>query len=239
MRSLEPSGSRAHGCKSARRAARGVTIVELLIGVAIGLMIAAGGVTFLTHNLREHRSLLLESRLMQDLRTAADIITRDVRRAGYWSTAERGIWKPGAGAVLANPYAAIAPATAASDGVSFRFSRDATENDSVDSNEQFGFRLRGGALEMQLGAANWQGLTDSGTVTVTSFSVTPSVQQVSLVESCAAACPVGSTTCPPQMTVRSLALQITGRSATDGNVTRTVRSAVRLRNDPIVGACAA
>ena len=91
---------------------------------------------------------------------------------------------------------------------------------------------------MQLGTGNWQALTDSGTVTVTAFSVTPSVQQVSLAESCATACPVGSTTCPPQLTVRSLALQITGRSTTDGNVTRTVRSALRLRNDPILGACA-
>ena len=41
-------------------------------------------------------------------------------------------------------------------------------------NEQFGFRLRNGALEMQLGAGNWQALTDSGTVTVTAFSATPS-----------------------------------------------------------------
>ena len=115
MLPLKPCRSRGAGRNSARRAARGVTIVELMLGVAIGLMIAAGGVTFLSHNLREHRSLLLESRLMQDLRTVADIVTRDVRRAGYWGTAERGIWTPGAGAVLANPYMAVAPAAAASD----------------------------------------------------------------------------------------------------------------------------
>ena len=239
MAALQPVRSRRDGRRSARRAGRGVTLVELMIGVAIGLVIAAGGVSFLTGNLREHRSLLLESRLMQDLRTAADIVTRDLRRAGYWSAAERGIWMQGAGAVLANPYTVVAPEAAASDNVSFRFSRDATENHAVDSNEQFGFRLRGGALEMQLGAANWQALTDGGTVTVTAFSVTPSVQQVSLADSCASACPVGNTTCPPQVNVRSFALQITGRSATDANVVRTVRSTVRLRNDSIVGACAA
>ena len=35
-----------------------------------------------------------------------------------------------------------------------------TENGIVDSNERFGFRLRNGAIEMQLGDGNWQALTD-------------------------------------------------------------------------------
>jgi len=37
--------------------------------------------------------------------------------------------------------------------------------------------------------------------------------------------------------VRTLALQLTGRAATDPAVTRSVRSQVRLRSDPVVGAC--
>lgn len=222
----------------ARRAARGLSIVELLIGLALGLLMVAATATFLANNVRESRALLLESRLMQDLRTAADVITRDLRRAGYWAAASEGIWVPGSSAVLPNPYAALAPSAAASDSVSFSFSRDALENDQVDSNEQFGFRLRNGALEMQLGATNWQALTDSDTLTVTAFNVTPSVQEVSLGEACPDACPLGSTTCPPRLTVRSLAVQITGRSVSDLLVTRTVRSNVRLRTDAVAGTCA-
>lgn len=222
------------------RAPRGVSMVELLVGVAVGLFIAAAGATLMTGNLRENRSLLLESRLMQDLRTASDIIARDLRRAGYWASATSGVWTKGTTSVLNNPYAAVAPSTSASDAVTFRFSRDASENNSVDSNEQFGFRLRKGALEMQLGGGNWQALTDSGTMTVTEFSVTPSVEEISLGSYCASACPAGSvTTCPPRQQVRSLAVSISGRSTTDASVTRTVRSSVRLRNDPIIGACPA
>jgi type IV pilus assembly protein PilW len=221
-----------------RHRARGLSLVELLVGIALALLIIAGGVTLLTGNLREHRSLLLESRLMQDLRTAADVITRDVRRSGYWAAAADGVWTQGASAVASNPYSAVAPAAAASDNVSFRFSRDATENGSVDANEQFGFRLRNGALEMQLGAGNWQALTDSGSVTVTAFSVTPTTEQVELDAVCPVECPASSATCPPRLSVRSLALRITGRAVADAQVVRTVRSSARLRNDLVVGACA-
>ena len=206
---------------------RGLSLIELLIGVAIALFIAATGSTLLVGHLRENRALLLETRLTQDLRTAADVITRDLRRAGYWGNAGTG----------ANPYAALAPATAASDAVSLRYSMDPTENNIVDSNEQFGFRLRGGAIELQLGAGNWQALTDAGTLTVTAFSVRPDVQDLSLASFCATPCAAGSTTCPPHQQVRNLAVAITAVLVSDNRVVRSVRSNARVRNDAVVGAC--
>ena len=224
---------------AARAAQRGLSMVELLVGVAIALFIAATGTTLLAGNLRENRSLLLEARITQDLRTAADVIARDLRRAGYWAAATDGMWSTPAGAPVANPYVAFAPGSAASDAVSFRYSRDAAENNVVDTNEQFGFRLRAGVVEMLLGAGNWQALTDAGTLTVTTFSVTPTVLEISLQNLCALPCPSASATCPPRQQVRSLALVLSGRSATDASVTRSLRSSVRLRNDSVVGACAA
>ena len=219
-------------------AQRGLSLVELLVGVAIALFIAAAAATLLAGHLRESRAVLLEARLMQDLRTAADLVSRDLRRAGHWGAAVDGVWLAGAGGVAANPYAALAPATAASDAASFRYSRDATENGVVDSNEQFGFRLRNGAIEIQLGAANWQALTDTGTLTITQFSVTPTVRELNLDAFCARPCAAGAVACPPRQQVRSLALEITGRLVADAAVTRSVRSAVRLRNDVVIGACA-
>lgn len=226
---------RAKAC--ARRAQRGLSLIELMVGIAIALFIAASGATLLAGNLRENRSLLLEARLMQDLRTAADVVARDLRRAGYWGAATDGVWSAGASGVRANPYTALSPGAAASDAVSLRYSRDATENHLVDSNEQFGYRLRAGAIEIQLGAGNWQALTDTGTLLVTAFRVTPTVQQVDLGDACAAACPVGSATCPPRLNVRSLAVEISGRALADAAVVRTVRSSVRLRADSMSGAC--
>jgi type IV pilus assembly protein PilW len=231
--------SRGPALRRARplRAARGLSIVELLVGVAIGLLIVTVAVRFLADHLRESRSVLLESRLMQDLRTAADVITRDLRRAGYWGAAESGVWAAATGPAHANPYVAVAPAAAASDVVTFEYSRDATENGSIDSNEQFGFRLRNGTLQMRLGGSSWQALTDTETLTVTQFTVTPQIQEVNLADTCTASCIAGSTTCPPRLQVRSLALLIRGQATTDAAMARTVRSSVRLRNDVVVGAC--
>lgn len=214
-------------------------MVELLVGLAVGLFITAAGVTLMAGNLRENRSLMLESRLMQDLRTAADIITRDLRRAGYWAGAVASVQLPAGTPPAANPYLAVAPAGAASDAVSFAFSRDASENQSLDSNEQFGFRLRRGVIEMQLGSGNWQALTDANTLIVTSFVVNPTIEEFSLGGQCAHACPSVTPDCPPRQQVRRLDVSIQARSSVDASVQRTLRSSVRLRNDAIVGACPA
>jgi type IV pilus assembly protein PilW len=217
---------------------RGLTLVELLVGVAIALLIAAAAATLFVAQLRESRALVLEARLMQDLRTATDLIARDLRRAGAWGSAVDGVWTAGAASAAANPYLALAPISAASDAVSFRYSRDAVENQVVDSNEQFGFRLRNAAIEIQLGAGNWQALTDAGTMQVTGFTVTPAVRTLDLGDFCATPCPAGSTACPPRLQVRSLAVEIVARLVADTRVARSLRHDVRLRNDAVAGACA-
>ncbi len=207
---------------------RGLSLIELMIGVAIALFIVSTGGTLLVGQLRENRALLNEARLMQDLRSAADVVTRDLRRAGYWGAAT-DTTRP-------NPYAAIAPSPAASDAIGVRYSMDATENNVVDANEQFGFRLRAGVIELQLGAGNWQALTDAGTLTVTGFSVTPELQDISLASFCPTPCSAGS--CPHQQ-VLGFTVLITARLVGDAALTRSVGSAVRVRNDAIAGSCAA
>ena len=197
---------------------RGFSIVELLIAVAIGLFLSAVGTTLLVNQLHESRSLLVEARLMQDLRTAADLISRDLRRAGYWGAAATGVWTrdetPGTVQMATNPYAALSPsASATTDAVSFRYSRDAIENNAVDANEQFGFRLRRNVIEMQLGSGNWQALTDANMLSISTFSVTPTVQEIPLTNLCA-------------------------RSTIYASVVRSVRIAVRVRNDALSGSCA-
>jgi Tfp pilus assembly protein PilW len=62
-----------------RTHARGVSIVELLVATAIGLVVvaAAGGIVLAQH--AAARRLQAEARLMHDLRTAADLVARDLR----------------------------------------------------------------------------------------------------------------------------------------------------------------
>jgi prepilin peptidase dependent protein B len=65
----------------------GLSIIELMVGVAIGMFIIGGAIKLFVDMFGNNRRLLIEARVNQDLRAAADIIARDVRRAGYWSGA--------------------------------------------------------------------------------------------------------------------------------------------------------
>ena len=220
------------------RRQRGLSLVELLIGTALGLLLVGCGITVLLIHLRDHRALIEHSRLMHDLRSASELIGRDLRRAGHWGDAGAGVWmrEAPATAVAANPYAAV-EATAAT--VTLRYSLDSTENQQVDSHEQFGFRLRSGALEMRVGGASWQSMTDVTTMKVTALAFVPHDDTLDLGALCSAPCATGDASCPPRQTLRSVVVTITAQSATDARTVRTARTAVRLRNDEITGRCPA
>lgn len=207
----------------------GLSLVELMVGLALGGLITAAGISLLVSQWREHRSVTAAMRLMQDLRSASDVITRDLRRAGHWADPI---------AATANPYASFAPGAAASDAARFAYSRDASENHVLDSNEQYGLRLRNGVIELLLGAGNWQALTDAGTLWITEFSVQPQVQSVPLLEHCPRPCPAGAI-CDARVEVRSLIVRIAARAVADATVVRHLASRVRLRNDVVLGACPA
>ena len=86
----------------------GLSIVELMVGVAIGLVIVAAAALLMTGQLVENRRLLVETQLQQDLRGAADIITRELRRAGTGQDTEAldTIWYAGTPEVRYNSKAA-------------------------------------------------------------------------------------------------------------------------------------
>ena len=50
------------------------TLLKLMIGLVLGLFIVGAASTLLVSRIREHRALLVESRLMQDLRAGADLV---------------------------------------------------------------------------------------------------------------------------------------------------------------------
>lgn len=214
----------------------GLSLVELLVGLAVGLVVAAAASSVVGAHVHENRRLTLETRLVQDLRSTADVVARDLRRAGYWAHAASGVRGDSASAPPLNPYGLVADA-AASDAVRLTFSRDAVENDSVDDPERFGFRLRAGVVELQLGAGNWQALTDAGTLTVTTFHVEPRVEAASLAAFCARSCAASGASCPPRQEVRSFAVTLTARSVLDTGLARTLRSTVRGRNGAVTGDC--
>lgn len=62
---------------------QGISLIELLIGMAVGLIILAGISTLIVNNLAANRTAINSARLNQQLRSAMDLIVREVRRANY------------------------------------------------------------------------------------------------------------------------------------------------------------
>ncbi|MBI3157082.1 MAG: prepilin-type N-terminal cleavage/methylation domain-containing protein [Burkholderiales bacterium] len=226
------------------RRQRGLSIVELLIGVAVGLIVVAGALNIFASHMTNTRTMILETRVIQDLRALNELVVRDLRRAGYWANAIDGTREiPGTGAGAANPYAALA-ADADADQVVYAFSRDEVENDTLDADEQFGFRFTAGAggsagtVEMQTADGTWQLLTNPALVDIVEFSIAPQETVIPLGHFCPTPCAPGAVNCPT-VTVGRYDLVIRGRARGEPQIERELRSSVRVRNDRAAGVCPA
>lgn len=233
----------------------GLSLVELMVGITVGMIVVAGASLMMTHQVSEHRRLVLETQVQQDLRATADLMLRELRRAGSWATPQRGVWAPspiGVADPIANPYAATDPPTAQqSNRVEYSYSRamdrssptaapaaaNAEDNVMTSSTEKFGFRLQAGLMQFRLGD-RWQPLTDGNTLLVTAFNVRLNVQSLPLESFCENPCPADSATCPPQLLVRSFDVAMTGHATHDPRVVRSINLSSRVRNDQIAGSCA-
>ena len=72
----------------------GLSLVELLVGAAIGLFLVGGATKLFIDTLDDSRRLIIETRVNQDLRAASDLVARDLRRAGYWPNALQAAVQP-------------------------------------------------------------------------------------------------------------------------------------------------
>lgn len=199
-----------------------------MVGITVGLLILAGVTNLFADYIRSNKDLLAMTRLNQELRSATDLMARDIRRGGYWQNAINGVWYSGSTGVIANPYATVDTTT----GITYNYALDA--DNSIGTTEAFGFKLDTGAL-MMLKDNAWTAVTDSSFTTITSFTITPTLRTISL--DCLKLCPGGGTACYPQLTVRDIDISITGQSRNDSTITRQIRESVRVRNDQVTGAC--
>ena len=207
---------------------RGLSLVELMVGIAVGMFVVAAAATLVTTQLTENRRLLLEVQVQQDLRATADIITRELRRAGsiaYISDSVGYVWSPGA-VWAQNPYMLVNLTPGPASVVTFESYR------TQGSSGPYGFKLEQGIIKSNTGG-NWQDLTDRSTMEVTTFSVT-SQAQPAIVIACSKLCADLTQSCWPTVTVRAYTVDIVAKSTTDASVIRSVRSVVRLKNDRVL-----
>lgn len=120
---------------------RGLSLVELLVGVAIALVLIAGASVVYVNSLRATTTSSAVSRVNQDLRAIMSIIENDLHRAGFWAQAAVGqttnpfmVRTGGAGAKSTDIYVSA-------DRRCVLYTFDLDLDGTVDANEFFGFRF--------------------------------------------------------------------------------------------------
>ena len=211
------------------RPARGLSIVELLVGITIGLFVLAGATMVVTNQISDNRRLLLETQVQQDMRTAMDIIVRDIRQSGYGRSSDN-LPALGASGPATNPFK---PAGSASNPLEYSYEIQGIANTANSS----GFKLDGGVIKIQIGAGNWQPLTDGDVVTIKKLSAdldpTPVTTYLPTANCSTTPCP-GSTGCGnARVVTRIIKLVMEGVATHDDRVKRRLETAVRVRNDEV------
>jgi type IV pilus assembly protein PilW len=85
---------------AAFRTARGLSLIELMVALVIGLLLIGGAVTVYLQSRNTYRTNDVASRMQEVARYALDVISPDVRLAGFWGLTNRpDSFTNGAGAV--------------------------------------------------------------------------------------------------------------------------------------------
>jgi len=235
---------------------RGVTLIELMIGLTVGALVMAGAITLFAKisfsGLENTRSM----RLNQQLRATLDFIHRDLQRAGYVK-----VFDPALAASVAswdaqdpitNEYTgrAAMAATIGQFGVitivgnCIAYSYDQNKDGALagDGSESFGVRLNNGAVQSGTsvdcaGAGDWEGIT-SAEVTVTALTFAEDAADSITYEVKGdgvdgdgdnfADCDVSGETCLHR---RKINIVLTGALASDAAVTASLRDDVKIKND--------
>ncbi|MDO9371046.1 MAG: prepilin-type N-terminal cleavage/methylation domain-containing protein [Gammaproteobacteria bacterium] len=215
----------------------GFSLVELMIAITVGLVIVTGVLTLFLSAVRSNSDNLRTTRLNQDLRSAMAVMVRDIRRAGAWARAADSVVTP-----AANPFTSTATTTdltindltANVTGNCITYTYDnppfpaRPDPSNVDSGEYYGFKLNSSAVQMRTGGASagshgctagsWESLTDPATTTITALTFARRETTV----------PLGG---GGNRIIRDVTITMTGTSASDATVSRTLIENVRIPND--------
>ena len=237
---------------------RGVTMIEMMVGILVGLIVLWGMSTVYVNSARGSRTTTSANALNQDMRAVMDIMVGDIRRAGYWSTTVPGV----------NPFTAAATnLRVAADCVLYSY--DATHaggvagvvNAGIDF---FGFRwdsvnqvaqtldpaANPASTATACNAATWQNLTDNQVIRITNMSFdTAGSQCMAYVKTSYnptnvatfwpnnSLCDPATSVAPPGalfVETRLVNITLTASSVADPTLTRSLTEAVLVRNNRLI-----
>lgn len=234
----------------------GFSLVELMVAIVIGLVVVGGVISIFASAVKSHTDNLRMTRLNQELRTTINLMTRELRRAGFWGGAKTGVVQGAAAEGIlntlpvanvlgrTNDFAAALPVVAVS---CITYSYDEDRNGNVAGTEQRGFRLNAGAVQSGTGTGagcggTWNGITDHDAVVITALTFTPNTAPPLDIDGVTegggavpctlttppGACVAGYSTPPQPLPVNEITIVLTGHLAGDTSATRTLQETVRV-----------
>jgi len=162
-----------------RRTQCGFTLLETLIAMALGLMVLAGVLQFVSRLVEGNTTTLKVTRLEQDVRTLMDMMVQDIRRAGQFPEAASDLGSP-AKFVIDQPTAPTIdgqPLRAGQLGSSLTYAYREADGKLVSG--RFSHDAKAGTILMHTGtAAAPETVSDPAFMTVTQLEFEASVAQV-------------------------------------------------------------
>jgi type II secretory pathway component PulJ len=244
--------SKSHGNCLARQ--QGVNLIELMIGITVGLVILAGVVTVVAQTSFSGLENVRSVQMNQQSRGAVDLMRRDLQRAGYVQA-----WTPGSATVIAgldmdavDIFGTITLggtcAGAVCTCILYSYDRDEDGDQGVgtsgtagtgqddDNFELYGFRLNGGAIEMRTAgdthacnSGTWEDITDASVnVTALTFEQDTSDSTIYAIsdEDGDGVCDVGEV-CYAQ---RKININVDAQLTSDATITFEVREEIKVKN---------
>lgn len=167
--SRRPAGSKRHG-------ERGISLIETLIAMALGLLVLTGVLQLMIQLIDGNTQTIKVTRLEQDVRTVMDIIVQDLRRAGSFPESVRDLGD-------AKRFLQDQPPLLLIDGEAPRSGQSGSsvtyayrESDGKLTQGKFALDVKAGTVQMHTGtAAAPETITDPAFMNVTTLSFVPTL----------------------------------------------------------------
>ena len=219
------------------RRQRGIGLVEMMVSIALSLLAVGTMLVLMSNTLGAGSTTIQMSRLSQELRSAMQLMTRDLRRANFHATFLQCFGNTNCRSDLGiASYVDRVRVSADGECIWFWLDRDADADLTDDA--VGAFRLGAvddvGVIEMRVAGnaaadcdavTGWEPITDYRVVDITGFVVDDSASYTDTLTA-------GGDT----QVVEKLRLTITGQMIRDNDVTRTIQDLVLVRNEvPVPG----
>lgn len=220
------------------RSQRGFTLMEMLVAVVISLIVAAAMTRLMANTLGTATRTTGMTRLTQQVRSAMELMARDVRRAGYSSEAIQCYANHDCGTDGSVNLSGDITFNADNDCFVFQHDRN---HDGDGTNDGAGaFRLGSsggvGVLEMWVAAGtpdctstsdSWVEITDPAVIDVYLFSADDTQSYTEVIN-------IDTSGTEVWQKVRKVRMRVGARLSADPVISRVIEDSIRVRNDVVL-----